>query len=233
MEFKATSSFAYHFAKKEVLPIVDDMDEVNSGLSFRLKDLTYKVTDQKLTSEQLQKQVLQSGGKTETMRSLIRFWALTIATNTKRYVPLGKGMFRKENEEDFDEVAAIDAALENEGDAEDEVADEFDGNIYAFSFPCLLKIDSDFPIKIGRTVGDVEKRVLEQCGSVGFEQPKILGYWAVNRMKPTELAIHNTLKARGKWRENVPGKEWFDTNLKEIEAILIFVTNGNLNNFLN
>ena len=68
---------------------------------------------------------------------------------------------------------------------------------------------------------------------VGFEQPKILGYWAVNRMKPTELAIHNTLKARGKWRENVPGKEWFDTNLKEIEAILIFVTNGNLNNFLN
>lgn len=41
MEFKATSSFAYHFAKKEVLPQVDDMEEVNSGLSFRLKDLTY------------------------------------------------------------------------------------------------------------------------------------------------------------------------------------------------
>jgi len=37
----------------------------------------------------------------------------------------------------------------------------------------------------------------------------------------------NILKARNKWRENVPGKEWFDTNLKEIEAILKFVSNGN------
>lgn len=226
MEFKATSSFAYHFAKKEVLPKVDDMDEVNTGHSFRLRDLTYKVTDQILTSEQLQKQVPQSGGKTETMRSLIRFWALTIATNTKRYVPLGNGMFRKENDEDFDELAAIDAALEIEGDAEDEVGDEFDGNIYAFSFPCLQKNDSCFPIKIGRTFGDVQKRVLEQCGSVGFEQPLILGEWAVKRMKPTELAVHNILKARGKWRENVPGKEWFDTNIKEVEAILEFVANG-------
>jgi hypothetical protein len=32
------------------------------------------------------------------------------------------------------------------------------------------------------------------------------------------------LKARGKWRENAPGKEWFDTTISEIEEIIQFVT---------
>jgi len=39
-----------------------------------------------------------------------------------------------------------------------------------------------------------------------------------------ELAVHNVLKARGKWRENVPGTEWFDTTIAEIEEIIEFVT---------
>lgn len=63
MEFTASSSFAYQFAKHEVLPLVDDMPEVTSGMPFRLKDLTFKVMDQKLTAEQLQMSVAQSDGE--------------------------------------------------------------------------------------------------------------------------------------------------------------------------
>jgi hypothetical protein len=31
------------------------------------------------------------------------------------------------------------------------------------------------------------------------------------------------LRSRGKWRENVPGIEWFDTTVGEIESIVTFV----------
>ncbi len=34
------------------------------------------------------------------------------------------------------------------------------------------------------------------------------------------------LKARGKWRENIPGAEWFNTTLAEVESIIAFVTAG-------
>lgn len=223
MEFTASSSFAYQFAKHEVLPLVDDMPEVTSGMPFRLKDLTFKVMDQKLTAEQLQMSVAQSDGKITTIRSLIRFWSLTIATSTQRYVPLGKGSFRKETEQDFDPTAVVDAPF----DDEDEETDEFGGSVYAFTFPSLAKQGQPFPIKVGKTAGDVQKRVLEQCKcSAVFEQPQVLGAWKVNRVGPTELAIHNVLKARGKWREDAPGKEWFDTTMSEVEAILKFVSEG-------
>jgi hypothetical protein len=224
MEFTATSSFAYQFAKSEVLPLVDVMPEVTCGQPFRLKDLSFKVVDDKLTSEQRQMLVGQSEGKTTPMRSLIRFWALTIATSTQRYVPLGKGMFRKETEQDFDESAVIDAAFDDDEDVE---MDEFGGSVYAFTFPSIFKHDQPSPIKVGKTVGDVQKRVFDQCKcSAAFEQPQILGAWQVKRVGPTELAIHNVLTARGKWREDAPGKEWFDTTIIEVEAILKFVDDG-------
>lgn len=223
MEFENTSSFAYQFAKKEVLPLVDAMPEVLSGNPFRLKDLSFKVIDEKLNQEQLQAQVISNAGKTTPMRSLIRFWCLTIATNTERYVALGKGMFRQTTEQDFDETKAIDEAIDSE--EEDEELSEYSGSVYAFSFPSIVKQDQSYPIKVGKTIGSVEDRVAKQCkGSATFENPVVLGQWQVKRVGPTELAIHNTLKARGKWRENAPGTEWFDTTTSEIEAILTFVT---------
>lgn len=39
-------------------------------------------------------------------------------------------------------------------------------------------------------------------------------------------AAHNVLKVRGKWRENIPGVEWFNTTVAEVEAIIAFVTEG-------
>jgi hypothetical protein len=89
----------------------------------------------------------------------------------------------------------------------------------------LIRKDAPFPIKIGRTICDVEGRVAQQCkGSASFDNPVILGRRQVNRVGPTELAVHNVLKARGKWRENVPGVEWFDTTIEEVESILNFVS---------
>jgi hypothetical protein len=45
----------------------------------------------------------------------------------------------------------------------------------------------------------------------------------VNRVGPTELAIQNILKARGKHREDAPGREWFDTTVSEVVAIIEYV----------
>lgn len=54
----------------------------------------------------------------------------------------------------------------------------------------------------------------------------ILGRWQVKRVGPTEKAAHNVLKARGKWRENIPGIEWFNTTPGEVESIIAVVTAG-------
>ena len=96
-----------------------------------------------------------------------------------------------------------------------------------FSFPALVRNDAPYPIKVGMTTGSVEERVATQCrSSATFDNPVILGRWQVRRVGPTEKAVHNTLRARGKWRENVPGLEWFDTTVAEVQAIIDFVTAG-------
>ncbi len=87
-----------------------------------------------------------------------------------------------------------------------------------------MNLDGPFPIKIGMTTGAVEDRVAVQCkGPATFDNPVILGSWQVNRVGAAEKAAHNVLKARGKWRENVPGTEWFNTTVAEIQSIIDFV----------
>jgi hypothetical protein len=74
------------------------------------------------------------------------------------------------------------------------------------------------------TTGSVEDRVRLQCkGSATFDNPVILHQWKVKRVGAVESAVHNTLKSRGKWREDVPGIEWFDTTVGKIESIVKFV----------
>jgi hypothetical protein len=73
------------------------------------------------------------------------------------------------------------------------------------------------------TVNDVQLRVTSQCkGSAIFDNPTILGQWKVIRVGFVESAIHKVLAARGKWRERVPGTEWFDTSVDEISSIITF-----------
>jgi hypothetical protein len=222
--FEGTSRYAYMFAKTVVLPLVEQMPEAKSGDPFLLRTLVFKVTDEKLTEGQLQSPTMQSSGiDAGPMRPQIRFWAHTIANNSGLYVNLGKGLFRLATEADFNETEAIDEAISE--DAEDEELSEYGGSVYAFSFPMIVKQQGAFPIKVGKTIGSVDDRVAIQAkGSAAFEPPVILGQWKVNRVGPAELAVHNILKSRGKWREQAPGTEWFDTTVSEIEAIIKFIT---------
>ncbi|QKV53319.1 GIY-YIG nuclease family protein [Comamonas antarctica] len=219
--FEPTRSFCYKFGRYTVIPEIEAMAELATGVDFRLKDLAQLVINKYLTPEQQQIRLKKAHSeKTDAVHSIVKFFVSFITMEQELFVSQGKGIFRAKTEEDIDDDDVEEAAL-IDGDEE---AAEFEGWVYAFTFPILQRQDAPFPIKIGKTLKDVEDRVAQQCkGSASFDNPVILGKWQVNRVGHTELAVHNVLKARGKWRENVPGVEWFDTTIGEIESILNFV----------
>lgn len=197
------------------------MPEVTSGDNFRLTDLAQRVIDKYLTPEQQKVKVKKAQSeRLEPIHSIVKFFVSFIAKEQETFVRIGDGIYRSKTAEDISDVELEESAL---ADGDEEAA-EFEGWIYAFSFPILVRTNEPFPIKIGKTIGDVDERVAQQCkGSASSDNPVILGRWQVNRVGPTELAAHNVLKARGKWRENVPGVEWFDTTISEVKSILDFV----------
>lgn len=224
--FEPTSSWCYQFARYQAIPEILSKPLVTTGQPFKLIELSREVLDVHLTKAQqsLTYPRKKAGGEM-TVAASVKFYIPFIASETGQLVNLGGGMFRLPTPDDVDEdeieAEAVDAA---EADGVDEGA-HLAGWIYAFTFPMLVRDDQQFPIKVGKTSGDAWTRVQAQCKhSASFEAPLLLGSWCVPRMTPTELAIHNILKARGKWRENAPGHEWFDTTLAEVEAILAFVT---------
>lgn len=222
IKFEPTRSFCYKFARYVVLPEVQQMAEVAGGDEFKLSDLAQRVIDAKLTTEQQQTKVKKAqSDKVEPVHSIVKFFVGFMAKELDLFVRLGKGVYRAKSAEDISDEDLEESALE-EGEEE---ASELDGWLYAFSFPALVRNDSPFPIKVGKTAGDVEARVMQQCkGSATFDNPKVLGAWKVKRVGPSELAVHNVLKARGRWRENIPGIEWFDTSVDEIRSIVEFIT---------
>jgi hypothetical protein len=134
-------------------------------------------------------------------------------------ISLGNGIFKKPS----DEGAELEEAeLESEEYAESsdpEIAD-LGGTLNAYSFPTLIKTGNPFPIKIGLASGDAEKRVQDQCRqAASFESPKVLKTWPAKRIRFIELAVHNTLRARGRWREDAPAREWFDSTLDEVDIV--------------
>ena len=219
--FEPTRSFCYKFGRYTVLAEVQLMPEVTGGGEFRLNELAQQVIDKYLTPEQQQTKVKKAqSDRLEPIHSIVKFFVSFIAKEQKTFFRMGEGVYRANTADDISEVELEESALADG----DEVAAEYEGWIYAFSFPMLVRTDAPFPIKIGKTITDVEGRVNEQCRkSASFEQPVIVGRWQVNRVGPTELAAHNVLKARGKWREKAPGVEWFDTTLAEVQSILNFV----------
>lgn len=202
------------------------MPEVANGQPVRLIELSRRVLDAHLTTEQQSERYPRAKANGElTVAASVKFYIPFIAQQTGQLMNLGGGMFRLPTDEDVDEedleAAAVDAGV---ADGVGEAAD-LAGWIYAFSFPAIQQRDNAFPIKVGKTASDVDLRVNDQCRkSATFENPIILGRWRVPRVGPMELAVHNVLKARGRWRENVPGTEWFDTTISEIEEIIDFVT---------
>ena len=222
--FEANRSFCYKFARYTVLAEIQAMPQVLSGEPFRLSELSQQVIDKYLTYDQQQIRLKkQQSDKTDVVHSIIKFVVQLLVKNQGVFVRLGDGLYKATTEEEFTEAEINEAAVD-EGDEE---AAEYEGWIYAFSFPQLVKTNEPFPIKVGKTLGNVEDRVLQQCkGSATFDNPVILGRWQVNRVGQMEVAIHNVLKARGKWRENIPSVEWFNTTISEVETILKFVTSS-------
>lgn len=222
IQFEASRSFCYKFGRYTVLAEVQQMPEVTNGNEFRLTELAQRVIDRYLTPEQQQIKVKKAqSDRTEPIHSIIKFFVSFIAKEQEIFVKIGDGVFRATTADDITDAELEESAL---ADGDEEAA-EFEGWIYAFSFPALVRTNEPFPIKIGKTIADVEGRVAQQCkGSASFDNPVILGRWQVHRVGPTELAAHNVLKARGKWRENVPGVEWFNTTVAEVQSILEFVS---------
>lgn len=224
--FEATSSWCYHFARYEVLPAILAKPEVAAGEMILLRDYTQSVLDEYLTPEQQNltyKRANSEGGV--KLKSSVKYFVAFMAAETGEMTNLGKGNFQRilatpQAVVDAAEDAAIDDA---EPDAVED-ADDLKGWVYAFTFPLIQKQGTPFPIKIGKARLDVVARVAAQCkGSATFEQPTILGQWEVSRMSHAESAIHAVLKAKGKWREGVPGIEWFDTTLQEVDSIVKFL----------
>jgi hypothetical protein len=220
-QFEATRSAAYQFARYIVLPELRQQAESFGDEPFLLREKVAAIVGAHLTPEQRAVFVpyaKSEGG--EPFGNSVRWFVYVLVTELGEYTNVGRGYFRNKTAEDVDTDAAVDAAID-EGDEE---AGEFDGWIYAFSFPTIVKASAAFPIKVGKTVGDVDERINDQAkGSAMFELPVVLGRWQATRIGPTEYAIHNVLKARGKWIEAAPGKEWFLTTMEEIEKIVQFI----------
>lgn len=221
MQFNPSRSFCYQFGRYTVLAEVQQMPEVISGGEFRLTELAQRVIDKYLSPEQQQIKVKKAqSDRLQPVHSIVKFFVSFIAKEQETFIRIGEGVYRSRTAEDISDVELEEVAL---ADGDEDTA-EFEGWIYAFSFPALVRSNEPFPIKIGKTIGSVEERVQQQCkGSASFENPTILGKWQVKRVGPTELAAHNVLKARSKWRENVPGVEWFNTTTQEVKTILDFV----------
>lgn len=219
--FEPTNSFCYRFARYQVLPEIIALPEVQNGQPFKLVELVKKIVNGNLTSEQQAATYVRAKtGELQTIIHTIKWYVPFIAKNTEQLVALGNGWYKLPEIQEIDEAEVEDEAL---ADEEPETAAS-DGYIYAFSFPALIVAGRAFPIKIGMTVNDVQQRVMSQCkGAATFDNPRILAQWKVSRVAFVESAIHKTLAARGKWRQNVPGIEWFDTTTDEIKAIIEFI----------
>lgn len=222
--YEPTNSWAYHFARYTAIPEILHMDEVQSGEPFRLIELARKVIEQQLTPEQQAATFLRAESKkVMSVAAAIRWYVPFISKNTKQLVSLGGGMFRLPQPEDLDEDEVESEAIEAAADAG--LADDTDlsGWLYAFSFELIMKPTGVFPIKIGRA-DDVDKRVAQQCrSSAVFQQPTVLKRWQVKNQGAAERAVHNVLRYRGRWRDDSPGIEWFNTTIDEIDSIVTFL----------
>lgn len=223
--FEPTKSFCYKVARYELLDQIAQEPEALSGLPFKMIEVTKRVIERNFTSDQLEIEIpAEQANRVDTVFGSIKFFLQLHAKRLANspFIWLGEGgMYKLKADADIAQEIE-EAELEEVDDEGNEI--EFDGWVYAFSFPMLVKTSGvAFPIKIGLTTQDVEKRVASQCGTAAFENPVILGRWQVNRVKSIEATIHSLLKSRGKWRDNVPGTEWFNTTLTEIESIIQFI----------
>lgn len=226
ISFEPNASFCYRFARYHVLPELAQEPEALSGEPFKLNAVINRVLNRYLNDEQMAMlyPARDTEGKMHQVGTGLRFFTSLRAKRGPEspFVWLGKsGMYRLKSDSEI----TLEAAEDADDEVEEQSDIEFDGWIYAFTFPVIKKTDCPFPIKIGLTTAlDVETRVFGQCkGSGFFEMPEILARWQVKRVSQVESAIHAVLKARGRWKEDAPGHEWFITTSEEIYSIINFI----------
>ena len=213
-----TRSDAYKLARDVIIPEIRRITSQLNGEQFRLRDISHPIIENAVPLHDRDVIIpFQRSQGGESFVRTVKWYVYDFIRNDNFWINLGGGIFRNQIEQDIDENELKESALE-EGD---ESVSEYEGWIYAYTFPSIQKNDESFPIKIGKTVNDVEVRVREQArGAALFENPLILAQWQVNRVAHTEMAIHFTLKARGLWIEDAPGREWFKTTLQTIYEVV-------------
>jgi hypothetical protein len=226
IEFEPNASFCYKFARYHLLPELAQEPEALSGEPFKLNPVINRVLSQYLTEDQmgLSYPARDTEGKMNQVGATIRFF---VSLRAKRgpespFVWQGQsGMYRLKSDTEL----TLEAAEDEDEAIEDQADVEFNGWIYAFTFPAIKNVQKPFPIKVGlTTAADVETRVFGQCKGAGFfEKPEILGRWQVKRVVQVEDAIHAVLKARGRWKEDAPSDEWFITTIDEVQSIVSFI----------
>lgn len=226
IEFEPNASFCYRMARYHLLNEIASEPEAMTGEPFKLHPVANRVIGRYLSDEHqaMTYPARDTDGELRQVGAALRFF---VSLRAKRgaespFVWLGKsGMYRLKSDTEVIEEAEEDT----DENVEDQPTVEFNGWIYAFTFSAIKKVDQPFPIKVGlTTAADVETRVYGQCkGSGFFERPEILGRWQVQRVAQIEDAIHAVLKARGRWKEDAPGDEWFITTIEEVSAVLEFI----------
>ncbi len=226
IEFEPNASFCYRLARYHLLNEIASEPEAMTGEPFRLLPVANRVIGRYLSDEQqtMTYPARDTDGELRQVGAALKFF---VSLRAKRgsespFVWLGKsGMYRLKSDTEVIQEADEDT----DENVEDQPTVEFNGWIYAFTFPAIKRVDQPFPIKVGlTTAADVETRVYGQCkGSGFFERPEILGRWQVQRVAQIEDAIHAVLKARGRWKEDAPGDEWFITTIDEVRAVLEFI----------
>lgn len=227
---ETTRSSAYRLARYKILPRVVEISRSLGGEGFLLRDIARPIIEDEIPPEFREVMVpyaQREGG--EKFIQVVKWFLSLNAKNSDDLEDLGNGMFRLKkpdsipptNPSESELESTLEIAVESALDEGDEEAGESNGWIYAYTFPRIKKDGESFPIKIGRTTQDVETRVADQIkGQCWFEKPTVLSKWRVQRVGPTESAVHKTLEARGKRMHDAPGKEWFNTTVQEFDSIV-------------
>lgn len=210
-----TSKFASQYGKNVIIFKAKESPEYISGKPFKLREISTRILNELLTPEQQNQLVSNADGSLKyTFENVAKFYAGRYARhNPTEFIALNNGNFR----------APLASELDEELNEEISDEDSDAGYVYAFTYKSIMS-DEDFPIKIGKTINDVEKRVLDQFkGSAMPEPPLILGQWNSSEFHHLERALHAVLKVRGKWITEASGVEWFRTSLPEIQSIINFI----------
>ena len=219
LEYTVSSTFGYRFSRYLILPKIADSSEFRSGEPFLLSPKIQLIVDEFLTADEQMASYIRPNGRYESVRDAIRWYVRFIGREINAIEFVERGYYRMPTGEESGQQVTEEI--------EEELADEHDaitsGWLYAFTFPELLNLPN-YPIKIGMTTRDVQERVNDQCrGSAIFSQPQLLRSWPVQEALLSERTVHCLLKLSGKWRSNVPGSEWFTTNIEEVDRIVNLV----------